>query len=294
LFGLLPRAAGAFFLRTLADGLRDQGYVEGRNLVLEYHTADGNPARLPEVAAQVVRLNFDVIVTTTNESTGAAKQATTTVPIVMVIGGDPVRSGLIASIARPGGNITGLTFDAAPEAYAKPLEFLREISPKLLRIAVLRSTAPAWEPRWASARDVGSKMAIDLEPIDLRAADDIAPAFATMRQRSIRAFLFWPDPVTYVARGQIAELAIKEGLLSGSLVGQYADSGGLLAYGPSLGDLFRRSAVYVDKILKGAKPADLAVEQPTKYELVINLKTAKALGVTVPQSLLIRADRVVE
>jgi putative ABC transport system substrate-binding protein len=294
LLGLLPPAAGASFLKALSDGLREHGYVEGRNLVLQAHTADGNPARLPELAAQVVRLNFDVIVTTNNETTGAAKQATTSVPIVMAMSGNPARAGLIASIARPGGNITGLTFDAAPEAYSKPLEFLKEISPKLSRIAVLRSTRPLWEPMWVSARDAAGKMRIELQPVDLRTVEDIAPAFSLMKQQGIRAFLFWPDPVSYAARGQIAELALKEGLLSGSLVGQYADSGGLLAYGPNLSDLFRRSAVYVDKILKGAKPADLPVEQPSKFELVINLKTAKALGLTIPQSLLIRTDRVIE
>jgi putative tryptophan/tyrosine transport system substrate-binding protein len=293
LLGLLPRASGTPFLNALSGGLRQLGYVEGRNLVLEYHTADGDLARLPQVAANVVRLHFDAIVTTTNETTEAAKQATSSVPIVMVIGGDPVRTGLIASIARPGGNITGLTFDAAPETYAKPLEFLKEISPALSRVAVLRSTGSTWEPRWASARDMGRKMAIDLDPIELRGVHDIALAFTTMRQRDVRAFLFWPDPVTYPARREIAELAIKDGLLSASLVGQYADSGGLLAYGPSLGDLFRRSATYVDKVLRGARPADLPVEQPAKYELVVNVRTAKALGVTIPQSLLVRADRVI-
>ena len=211
----------------------------------------------------------------------------------MVIGGDPVRTGLIASIARPGGNITGLTFDAIPEAYAKPLEFLKEISPGLSRATVLRSLGSTWEPRWASARDMSRKMAIDLDAIELRGVQDIAPAFTTMKQRDVRAFLFWPDPVTYPARREIAELAVRNGLLSASLVGQYADSGGLLAYGPSLGDLFRRSASYVDKILKGAPPANLPVEQPAKYELVVNLRTAKALGLALPQSLLVRADRVI-
>ena len=293
LLGLLPRASGTPFLNALSGGLRQLGYVEGRNLVLEYHTADGNLARLPEVAANVVRLNFDVIVTTTNETTVAAKQATTRVPIVMALGGDPVRTGLIASIARPGGNVTGLTFDAAPETYAKPLEFLKEISPTLSRAGVLRGTGSTWESRWDSAREMGRKMGIDLDAMELHGVHDIAPAFMTMRQRAVRAFLFWPDPVTYPARREIAELAIRDGLLSASLVGQYADAGGLLAYGPSLGDLFRRSATYVDKVLRGVRPADLPVEQPAKYELVVNLRTAKALGLTVPQSLLVRADRVV-
>ena len=293
LLGLLPRASGAPFLSALSGGLRQFGYVEGRNLVLEYHTADGNPARLAEVAAHVVRLNFDVIVTTTNETTEAARHATTTVPIVMVIGGDPVRTGLIASEARPGGNVTGLTFDATSDTYAKPLEFLREISPALSRVSVLRGSGSTWEPRWDSAREMAARMAIELDTLELRGPHDIAPAFASMKQRDVRAFLFWPDPVTYAARSEIAERAIRERLPSASLIAQYADVGGLLAYGPSLLDLFRRSATHVDRILKGARPANLPVEQPTKYDLVVNLRTAKALGLAIPQSLLVRADRVI-
>ena len=296
LLGLQPRAAGdqAFFMKALGDGLRDLGYVEGRNLVLDFHTADGKPERLADVAADVVRLKYDVIVTSTNEVTAAARRATAAVPIVMAVGGSPVRAGLIASIARPGGNVTGLTFDAAPEAYAKPLEFLKEISPKLSRVAVLRNTTPLWEPMWAAARDTSLKLGLELQPVDLRTAEDVAPAFAAMSQQGVRAFLFWLDPVTYSERGRIADFAIRDGLSSASLVRQFADAGGLMSYGPSLADLFRRSALYVDKILKGAKPADLAVEQPAKFELVINLRTAKALGVTVPPSLLLRADRVIE
>lgn len=296
LLGLQPRAAGdqAFFIKALGDGLRELGYVEGRNLVLDFHTADGKPERLTEVASNVVRLNYDVIVTSTNEVTAAAKRATSTVPIVMAVGGNPVRAGLVASIARPGGNVTGLTFDAAPEAYAKPLEFLKEISPGLSRVAVLRSTTPLWEPMWAAAHDTSVRLGIQLHPVDLRTADDVAPAFATMKHNNIRAFLFWLDPVTYPERGRIAEFARSNGLSSASLVRQYADAGGLMSYGPSLADLFRRAAHYVDKILKGAKPGDLAIEQPTKFELVINLRTAKALSVTVPQSLLLRADQVIE
>lgn len=281
-------------LKALEGGLQDRGYAGGRNLVLEYHTADGKPDRLPDVAAAVVRQHFDVIVTTTNEVTAAARRATSTVPIVMVLGGNPVRAGFITSIAKPGGNITGLTFDAAPEAYAKPLEFLKEVSPRLSRIAVLRNTAPLWEPMWAAARDAGMKLAVELHPVDVRTPEDIEPAFSTMKRHGIRAFLFWPDPVTYPLRNRVAELALKDRLPSASLVRQFADAGGLMSYGPSLVDLFRRAALYVDKILKGAKPADLPVEQPIKFELVINLKTAKVLGISIPPSLLIRADQVLE
>lgn len=296
LLGLQPLAAGdqAFFLKALGDGLRELGYVEGRNLVLDFHTADGNPDRLGEVAGNVVSRDYDVIVTSTNEVTAAAKRATSRTPIVMAVGGNPVRAGLITSMSRPGGNITGLTFDAAPEAYAKPLEFLKEASPRLSRVAVLRSTTPLWEPMWAATRDTGRQLGIELEAVDLRTHEDIAPAFAMMKARGARAFLFWLDPITYSARGRIAELAIRDGLPSASLVRQFADVGGLMSYGPSLADLFRRSAGYVDKVLKGGNPADLPVEQPTRFELVINLRTAKALGIVLPQSLLLRADRVIE
>ena len=296
LLGLQPLAAGdqAFFRNALSDGLRNLGYVEGRNLVLEFHTADGKPDRLAAVSSQVVALSYDVIVTSTNEVTAAAKQATSTVPIVMAVGGNPVRAGLVASIARPGGNVTGLTFDAAPEAYAKPLEFLKELSPKLSRVAVLRSTTPLWEPMWTAAHDTSRKLGMELQAIDLRTGEDVVPAFAAMKASGVRAFLFWLDPVTYSARGRIADLAMRDGISSASLVRQFADAGGLMSYGPSLSDLFRRAAGYVDKILKGAKPADLPVEQPTRFELVINLKTAQALGLVVPPSLLLRADRVIE
>ena len=237
-FGLLPREAGVPFLKALESGLRDLGYVEGRNLVLEYHTAEGRPERLPEVAAELVRLKFDVLITSTNEVTAAAKRATTTVPIVMALGGNPVGAGFIASLARPGGNITGVTFDAEPEAYAKPLQFLKETLPHLSRVAVLRSPGPAWQPMWDAARDAASKLAIELQPLDLRTPADIEPAFATMKKERLRAFLFWADPVTYPSRKQVADLSIKNGLASASLVRQFADAGGLMAYGPSILDLF--------------------------------------------------------
>ena len=255
---------------------------------------EGRPERLPEVAAELVRLNFDVLVTSTNEVTAAAKRATTTVPIVMALGGNPVGAGFIASLARPGGNITGVTFDAEPEAYAKPLQFLKETLPHLSRVAVLRSPGPAWQPMWDAARDAASKLAIELQPLDFRTPADIEPVFVTMKKERLRAFLFWADPVTYPSRKQVADLSIKNGLASASLVRQFADAGGLMAYGPSILDLFRHAAAYVDKVLKGAKPADLPVEQPTKFELVVNLKTAKALGLTIPRSVLIRADQVIQ
>jgi putative ABC transport system substrate-binding protein len=293
--GLQPAQLAVPFIRALREGLRDLGYVESRNLVLDYLTADGKPERLPEVAADAVRLGYDVIVTSTNEVTVAAKRATSTVPIVMAIAGDPIGAGLVASLARPGGNLTGLTFDAAPEVYAKPIEFLKEILPQVGENAVLRSpTNRFWEHAWRATNDVATKLAIKLRPVDIRTPVDIEPAFVTMKTERVRAFVFWPDALTFPARKQVADLAMRDGLVGASPIRQFPDVGGLLSYGPNIFELFRRAAVYVDKILKGAKPADLPVEQPTKFELVINLNTAKALGLTIPHSVLLRADQVIE
>ena len=279
--GLLPNQFALPFLNALRDGLRDLGYVDRRNLVLDYLTADAKPERLPEVAADAVRLGYDVIVTTTNEVTAAGKRATSTVPIVMVATADPVGAGLIASLARPGGNLTGLTSDAAPEVYAKPIEFIKEILPRVAQIAVLRRPGTGWDQLWSAASDVARKLSIELRPFDIRTAADIETAFRTLKAERVRAFMFWPGSVTYPFRKQVADLALKDGLVSASFIRQFPDAGGLLSYGPHAFDLFRRAAVHVDKILKGAKPADLPVEQPTKFELVINLKTAKALGLTI-------------
>jgi len=294
--GLQPLAAGThvFFLRAVAAGLRDYGYVEGRNLTLDFHTADGKPERLSTVAADIVRAGYDVIITSTNEVTLAAKQATSAVPIVMALGGNPVGAGLVASIARPGGNITGLTFDAAPEAYAKPVEFLKEIQPTLRHVGVMRSTAAMWEPMWTATRQAGSRLGIAATAIDLRTRDDVGPAFELLTRRRLEAFVFWPDPITFPAVGDIARRAADHRLLGASLVAQFAEAGGLLSYGPSIADLFRRTGGYVDKIIKGAKPSDLPIEQPTKFELVLNLKVAKAIGAAMPESLALRADRVIE
>jgi putative ABC transport system substrate-binding protein len=296
LLGLQPLAAGThvFFTRAISAGLRDYGYVEGHNVTLDFHTADGKPERMAEVAAQVARAGYDVIITSTNEVTLAAKQATNSIPIVMALGGNPVGAGLVASVARPGGNITGLTFDAAPEAYAKPLEFLREIQPAVRQIGALRSTASMWEPMWSATRQAGARLGIDVTPIDVRTRDDIAPAFEAMIRRGCGAFIFWPDPITFPVVGDVARQAISHRLLGASLVAQFADAGGLLSYGPSIADLFRRTSGYVARILKGAKPAELPIEQPTKYELVLNLKSARAIGVTVPRSLALRADRLID
>jgi putative tryptophan/tyrosine transport system substrate-binding protein len=292
--GLLPNQFALPFLNALREGLRDLGYVDRRNLVLDYLTADAKPERLPEVAADAVRLGYDVIVTTTNEVTAAGKRATSTVPIVMVVTADPVGAGLIASLARPGGNLTGLTTDAAPEVYAKPIEFIKEILPRVAQIAVLRRPGTGWDQVWSAASDVARKLSINLRPFDIRTAADIETAFRTLKAERVRAFMFWPGSVTYPFRKQVADLALKDGLVSASFIRQFPDAGGLLSYGPHAFDLFRRAAVHVDKILKGAKPADLPVEQPTKFELVINLKTAKALGLTIPPTLLLRADQVIE
>ena len=296
LLGLMKRGSpdAVFFRNALLAGLAAHGYADGRNLVLDVHTADGDPRDLPRLAAAVARQGYDVIVTTTNEVSSAAKAATVKVPIVMALCRDPVGAGLVRSIGRPGGNLTGLTFDSSPEAYAKPLEFLKEISPGLKRVAVLRSSGLLWEPNSAVLAETGRRLAIEIEPIDLRGGVGIDEAFLRMKRNRVGAFLFWPDPVTYHERGRIALAAERDRLPSASLMSQYPESGGLLSYGPNLNDLFRRAAAYVDKILKGANPGDLAIEQPAVFELTINAKVAGALGVTVPVGLLLRADRVIE
>jgi putative ABC transport system substrate-binding protein len=281
-------------VKVLQDALHDLGYVEGRNLRLDYHSADGKPDRLPELAVRVAALKFDVIVTTTNETTAAAQRATRTIPIVMVLGRNPVGLGFAASLSRPGGNITGLTFDAAPEAYAKPMEFLKEVLPQLSRVAVLHNAASDWTPMWNAARHTGKDLNIEVVSVDFRAAPDVDSAIQAMKKYQTRAFLFWPEPASFAARVQLAEAASRERLLGASLVRQYADAGGLMSYGPSLVGLFKQAAPYVDRILKGAKPSDLPVEQPRNYELVINMKTAKAMGIVIPPTLRLRADHLIE
>ncbi|HEV8257162.1 MAG TPA: ABC transporter substrate-binding protein [Casimicrobiaceae bacterium] len=277
--------------RVFTEELRDLGYVEGRNLIFERRYADGTLERLPDFAAELVRLRVDVIVAATNPVIAAAKRATATIPIVMTNARDPVGAGFIASLARPGGNITGVTIDASTEIYGKNLGLLTEMVPRLSRVGVLRQV----ESRgFAELETAARKLHVTLDVADIRGPDDFEGAFVAMNGKRVGAVILMGGAVTYLRRQQIADLALKYRLPAIHSLKEYAQAGLLMTNGPSLLDLFRRAASYVDKILRGAKPADLPVEQPTKFELVINLKTAKALGLAIPPAVLLRADEVIQ
>ncbi len=273
-------------------GLRDAGYMEGRTIAIEYRYADGKTERLLELAAELVRLKVDCIVTAGGQPTEAAQRATKTIPIVMTVSGDPVASGYVASLARPGGNITGLSI-LSPELSGKRLELLKEVVSGLSRVAVLgygKAHGPAWKELEAAARSLRLKV----QPLEVRGPDDLAKLFQEARKARAQALLTLPHALfNRDYRTMIVELAAKHRLpaMYGGL--EFAEVGGLMGYGPDIDDNFRRAAVYVDKILKGAKPAELPVEQPMRFKFIINLKTAKQIGLTVPPNVLVRADRVI-
>ena len=282
----------------LEQGLADLGYVQGRNLLIEYRYAEGKLERLPALAAELVALPVDVIVTGGGTLGAlAAKQATRTLPVVFVAVGDPVASGLVNSLAQPGGNVTGVS-SLVQELVGKCLEQLKQAVPRISRAAVL------WQPgevgelaekdRLKGADIAARALGVRLEFVEARGPGDIDRAFSDMARVHVDALAVLSSTMLYYERHRLAILAAKNRLPTVFSVRDYADAGGLISYGPNLPDLFRRAATYVDKILKGARPADLPVEQPTKLELVINLKTAKALGLTIRQSLLQRADQLIE
>jgi putative ABC transport system substrate-binding protein len=286
-----PRLQEAFL-----QGLRDLGYVAGRNVVIEYRDAEGKSERLPALAAELVRLKVDVIAVATTPAARAAKQATPTIPIVMMFVVDPVGSGLVASLARPGGNVTGVT-SLAGGLVAKRMEFLKDMAPDAKRMAVLWQPGSFGAETTRNMRDeteaAARAMAVQAEFIEARGPADVERAFGSMKQARIGALLVFPGPTLFEARGRIVELAARHRLPAVYPWREAVEAGGLASYSTSFPDMFRRAAVYVDKILRGSKPADLPVEQPTKFELVINLKTAKALGLTIPPSLLQRADELI-
>jgi putative tryptophan/tyrosine transport system substrate-binding protein len=277
------------------QGLRDLGYVEGRNVVIEYRDAEGKLERLRALAAELVALKVDVMVSSAYPGTLAAKNATNTIPIIMVGVADPVRMGLIASLVRPGGNITGLTLLAGTEIVGKHLELLKAAVPNLSRVAVLWNPAnPMHVLRLREVEVAGRSLRVQLQILKAQGPEEFDSAFAAMTRERAGALYVVGDPMLSQHRRRLAELAAKSRLPAVYELKDHAEAGGLVAYGPSLLDMYRRAATYVDKILKGANPADLPVEQPTKFELVINLKTAKALGLIIPQSLLLQADQVIE
>jgi putative tryptophan/tyrosine transport system substrate-binding protein len=290
-------ARGPHLPEAFRQGLRDLGYVEGRNVVIEYRDAEGKFERLPALAAELVALKVDVIVATGNRLALAAKQATRTLPIVFAAVSDPVASGLVTGLARPGGNVTGTSI-LSPELVGKRLELLTQAVPGVSRVAVL------WLPGALGERtdkdmlkeaDVAARaLGVRLEVVEARGPADIDRAFSDMTRVRAGALTMLPSLMFLNERRRLVDLAAKHRLPAVYTVREYVDAGGLMAYAPNLADVFRRAATYVDKILKGAKPADLPVEQPTKFELLINLKTAKALGLTIPPSVLGRADEVIQ
>jgi putative ABC transport system substrate-binding protein len=282
-------------IKAFEEGLRRLGYRSGENVVVAYRFADGEMERLPALAADLVRLGVDIIFSGNNDATVAAMKATTTIPIVMANGADPVSAGLVASLARPGGNVTGFSSEPGDEIYGKRLELLKETLPNLSRVGIL------WNPdnapnqsRLTSIREATQALGLTLVPAEARTLDALEQAFAAMVRERAQVLLVLSDGVLFNSRGHIAGMAVRNRLPAISAVREYAEAGIFLSYGIDLPDQFRRSAVFVDRILKGAKPADLPVEQPTKFELVVNLKTAKALGLDVPPSMLARADEVIE
>ena len=276
------------------QGLRELGYVEGENIVIEWRSAEGNQHRLPALAAELVRLNLDVIVTAGSPVTRALKQATSTIPIIMGLDPDPVANGFVASLARPGGNITGLS-TLATDISGKQLELLKEIVPKLSRVAILgSSTRPGYAQSLKEAEKVAAAFRIQCKFVDVKTPDDIETAFRAARTGHAEAVLVLAAPVLNSHRTQIAKLAAKNRLPAINERAEFMDVGGLMVYGASITEMSRRIATYVDKILKGAKPADLPVEQPTKFEFIISLKTAKQIGLTIPPNVLARADRVIK
>jgi putative ABC transport system substrate-binding protein len=278
---------------ALLDELRERGYREGQNLVFERRFSEGNTERFPEFAAELVRLRVDCIIVTTTPAALAARNATQTIPIVITTAIDPVGAGLVASLARPGGNLTGLSV-LAPELNGKRLELLKEVMPGLTRVTVLWNAAnPANAVAWHETQAAARALSLLLYSQEVRGPQDFEGAFARTVQAHPDALLVLSDSLIIMHRQQIAEFATKQHLPSVFSTKEWVVAGGLMSYGPSARDLFRRAATYVDKILKGTKPADLPVEQPMKFELVINLKTAQALGITIPPTLLMLADEVI-
>jgi putative ABC transport system substrate-binding protein len=293
--GAASASVGAGTIEAFRLGLRELGYVEGKNIVIEWRHHEGKLDRLPALAADLVRLNVDVIITSGPPLTRAAKQATTTIPIVMAQDRDPVGSGFVASLARPGGNITGLS-RLAPELSGKQLELLKEIVPKLSRLAIFGTSTTLGTAQELKAIElVARDLAVTLHYLDVLSPKDIETAFrAASKGRSDAVLMMMEGAVASSRRTEIAELALKSRLPVIHPNRQYVEAGGLISYGVNFNDLYRRAATYVDKILKGTKPADLPVEQPTKFELVINLKAAKQIGLTVPPQVLARADKVIK
>jgi putative tryptophan/tyrosine transport system substrate-binding protein len=282
-------------LDAFRQGLRELGWVEGQNIVIDYRFAEGRLDRLPDLAAELVRLKVDVIVSLGTQGVTAAKNATETIPIVMIAVRDPVGAGLIASLARPGGNVTGVSGYAGLETVAKQLELLKETVPKIRRVAILLNPTNAYHSLAMREVNVAAQtLGVQLQLLEARGPNEFEGAFAAMVKERVGALLVLSDVIFNSHASRLADLAARSRLPTAYAVRESVEAGGLMSYGPSFLELYRRSAAYVDKIVKGAKPADLPVEQPTKFELVINLKAAKALGLEVPPLLIAQADELIE
>jgi putative ABC transport system substrate-binding protein len=291
---VVPQNDSSPFLEDFRQGLRDLGYVEGKNVELEIRWGEGKLERLPALATELVGLKVNVIVAVSSPAVLAAKQATRTIPIVMPLSSDPVGDGLVTSLARPGGNITGLSM-MAPEVGAKRLQLLRDVVPRVRPVAVM------WNPdytgmvaRFRQTQGAAPSVGMGVRSVEVRDSRELERAIETMDHERPDALVLLVDPLTLSQRLRIVEFAAESRIPAIYESSQFVEAGGLMSYGPNSDELVRRSATYVDKILKGAKPADLPIEQPAKFELVINLKTAKALGITIPQSVRLQADRVIE
>jgi putative ABC transport system substrate-binding protein len=281
-------------VEAFRQGLRERGYVEGKTIVVEYRYGEGKVDRLSEQAAELVQLKVNVIVTAGSQATRPAKEATTTIPIVMAQDNDPVGSGFVASLAKPGGNITGLA-NLTTELSGKQVEILKEVMPKLARLAVLRDLTEPGNPQAVRETDRAAQgFGIQRFYLDVRSAPDIEPAFLSAGKKQMQALLVMPSALFNSHRKQIIELTVKNRWPGMFPRVDYVEDGGLMTYGANTNDLLRRAAIFVDKILKGAKPADIPVEQPVKFDMVFNLKVAKQIGLTIPPNVLARAERVIK
>ena len=290
--GAASPAARDNWVAAFVQGLHDLGWIEGRTIAIEYRWAEGSDARYTEIAAEFVRLKVDVIVTS-GAAVVAAKQATSVIPIVFGVANDPLSTGLVASLARPGSNVTGLSL-LAPDLAGKRLEILREVLPGLRQLAIMGNVGyPASVLEISDAQAAARTLGLEVATLEIRRVEDIAPAVEALKGHA-EALYVCADPILLANAPQINTLALAARLLTMHALREFVEAKGLMSYGPNIPDLWRRSARYVDKILRGAKPADLPVEQPTKFELVINLKTAKALGLTIPELFLTQADEVIE
>jgi putative ABC transport system substrate-binding protein len=293
--GFLSPTSDDSRVEAFRQGLRELGYIDGQSIAIEYRWAEGSFERLPELAVELVRLKPDIIVAVVTQASLAAKKATATIPIVMIGVADPEVSGLVPSLARPGANLTG-TSSMTAEIVGKQLELLKETFPKISRVAALWNPAnPIFQAiQRKEAESAARALGVQLQIQEARGLDEIDRAFAALATELTRALIILNDPVFTAERKRIADQSAKYRILSVSGTLEYTDAGGLMAYGPSFPEIYRRASTYVDKILKGAKPSDLPVERPTKFELIINLKAAKHIGVTIPPNVLARADKVIK